>query len=169
MHRERPGAVAWVLATTFAFLSACDDAEPPAPVDDASAPADAGSDARVDTMLDATVDAARDAGTDASEGADAAQDAGTFSCDVAAPTACPDPAPRYADVAPIFTTRCVVCHAGNWNGPWPLNTYEHVADWRDTVRANLLDCTMPPRESGIPMTDEERLQILTWIRCNMPR
>jgi len=28
-------------------------------------------------------------------------------CDVPIPTSCPDPAPRYADVAPVFENRCV--------------------------------------------------------------
>jgi hypothetical protein len=90
-------------------------------------------------------------------------------CSVPAPTACPDPAPRYADVAPIFERRCVICHAGAPGGPWSLADYGHVADWQDTIRANLRDCSMPPPDAGVPMMLEERVAILTWIRCGLPR
>lgn len=92
-----------------------------------------------------------------------------YTCPVPAPTACPDPAPRYADVAPIFEQRCVICHAGNPGGPWSLADYGHVADWQDTIRTNVRDCSMPPADAGVPMTSEERLAILTWVRCGLPR
>jgi hypothetical protein len=91
------------------------------------------------------------------------------SCPVPAPTSCPDPAPHYPDVAPIFERRCVTCHAGAPGGPWSLKDYGHVADWQDTIRSNLRDCSMPPPDAGVPMTIEERLAILTWIRCGLPR
>jgi uncharacterized membrane protein len=90
-------------------------------------------------------------------------------CSVPAPTACPDPAPRYADVAPIFEQRCVICHAGNPGGPWSLADYGPVADWQDTIRTDVRDCSMPPTDAGVPITMEERVAILTWIRCGLPR
>lgn len=90
-------------------------------------------------------------------------------CSVTAPTSCPEPAPGYADVAPIFERRCVACHAGNPGGPWSLADYGHVSDWQDTIRSNVRDCSMPPSDAGIPMTLEERGAILTWIRCGLPR
>ena len=90
-------------------------------------------------------------------------------CSVTAPTTCPDPAPRYADVAPIFESRCVTCHAGAPGGPWSLADYGHVSDWQDTVRSNVRDCSMPPPDAGVPMKLEERLTILSWIRCGLPR
>jgi uncharacterized membrane protein len=101
-------------------------------------------------------------------------DAGTGSeqpstCSVPAPTSCPDPAPRYADVAPIFERRCLTCHSGAPGGPWSLADYGHVADWQDTIRSSMRDCSMPPPDAGIPMTLEERVAILTWIRCGLPR
>ncbi|HVY38604.1 MAG TPA: hypothetical protein VHM31_11735 [Polyangia bacterium] len=90
-------------------------------------------------------------------------------CSVTAPTSCPDPAPRYADVAPIISQRCAMpCHSGVPNGPWPLTDYEHVADWADTVRADLLDCSMPPADGGVPITADDRTAVLTWIRCGAP-
>ena len=119
------------------------------------------------TAIDAGIDASVDAGTIPP---DAAVDAAIFadSCNVSAPTGCPTPMPTYATVAPIIKERCVVCHSPNWSGPWPLDSYRHVADWKEDVRSNLLLCTMPPPESGVQMTRDERLTILTWIRCNMP-
>jgi len=95
-------------------------------------------------------------------------DGGALVCTVQAPTVCPDPAPHWADVAPIFQSRCVECHNGMVGGPWPLMQYQHVADWQDLVRAHVLSCTMPPPDAGVPMTDEERTAILTWILCGFP-
>lgn len=89
-------------------------------------------------------------------------------CDVTAPTECPAPAPVYADVQPIFQGKCVSCHFSASEGPWPLNSYRHVADWWDVIRDDLLACSMPPRDSNVTLSDEERQLILTWIRCGYP-
>lgn len=96
------------------------------------------------------------------------EDAGLAACTVEAPTACPDPPPRYPDVAPIFQARCAPCHYGAPGGPWPLLQYTHIADWYDTVRAFVLDCSMPPPDGGVSMTNAEREAILTWILCGLP-
>jgi hypothetical protein len=86
-----------------------------------------------------------------------------------APTACPDPAPTFAQVAPIFGERCATpCHSGTPNGPWPLSRYEHIFDWQEDIRSHLLDCTMPPLDGGVAITTEERVVILNWIRCGLP-
>ena len=90
-----------------------------------------------------------------------------FVCNVVAPTECLEPAPRYADVAPILLSRCVICHYGAFNGPWPLSDYQHVADWRDFVRDEILNCSMPPLEGGVVMSNSERKRILEWIRCGL--
>lgn len=89
-------------------------------------------------------------------------------CSVSAPTECPDPAPRYADVAPVLEAKCVTCHSGAAGGPWPLTDYPHVADWQSEVRSELLDCSMPPADAGASITDDERTLILTWLRCGAP-
>ena len=89
-------------------------------------------------------------------------------CTIVAPTACPDPAPSYADVEPTFRERCVVCHMGAADGPWPLTNYGHVASWGPEIRAMLLTCSMPPPEERMPLPNDENLAILTWIRCGMP-
>jgi uncharacterized membrane protein len=86
-------------------------------------------------------------------------------CTVIAPTECAEPAPRYADVAPIFERRCASCHSGVADGPWPLDNYEHVADWALVVRDELVRCAMPPASSGLKITAEERDLILAWVRC----
>jgi hypothetical protein len=89
-----------------------------------------------------------------------------LTCTITAPTTCADPSPRYADVAPIIEARCAgPCHSGIPDGPWPLTDYSHVADWQDVVRADLLDCSMPPPGEGVVMSDAERTAILIWIRC----
>jgi hypothetical protein len=112
-------------------------------------------------------------GKTASDGGEsgAGLDGGVFDvpCTVEAPTSCPDPAPRFDDVSPIFKQRCASCHVSEWTGPWPLDTYPHIADWADVIRGHLLDCTMPPPEAGTPMPNDESEKILTWIRCNTPK
>ncbi len=90
-----------------------------------------------------------------------------LACSVMDPTSCPDPAPHYADVAPIFQSRCVSCHSGD-SGPWPLTDYGSILAWEDIVRSDLLGCTMPPPDAGISMTRDEQIAILTWIRCALP-
>jgi hypothetical protein len=104
---------------------------------------------------------------DPSDGGTSA-DTGALVCTIQAPTVCPAPVPHWPDVQPIFERRCVLCHNGIPGGPWPLLQYSHVADWNDVVRAMLLDCSMPPPDAGVPMPDEERTAILTWILCGFP-
>jgi hypothetical protein len=88
-----------------------------------------------------------------------------YACTVQAPTTCPDPPPHYPDIQPIIQRACVPCHQGLPGGNWPLLQYSHVADWQDVIRAMVLDCSMPPPDAGVPISDEERVAILTWIRC----
>ena len=101
----------------------------------------------------------------------ASGDAGTsYSCvEVDSPTSCPDPAPRFEDVARIFGQRCASpCHSGTPNGPWPLSSYDDIAAWPDEIRSRLEDCEMPPSDAGVPLTRGEKLAILTWIQCGLP-
>lgn len=84
-------------------------------------------------------------------------------CNVTAPTDCPTPV-RYVDVEPIFMARCWSCHDGRGD-QWALTSYDHAADWFDTIRSQMLACTMPPPDSGLTMLDSEREQLLMWIRC----
>jgi uncharacterized membrane protein len=89
-------------------------------------------------------------------------------CAPTAPTECPEPAPHYPDVAPIFERRCASCHTGVKDAPWPLDNYDHVADWALVIRDELLQCLMPPSDSGVAMTPEERQAVLVWVRCGHP-
>lgn len=111
-----------------------------------------------------------DAGASSDAGArvDSGGEPGAGECMITAPTECPDPALRYADVEPIFQDRCVGCHVGVRGGPWALTSYMHAAAWFAEVRGAMLNCTMPPLDAGIEMPDEERERILTWIRCGYP-
>jgi hypothetical protein len=117
----------------------------------------------------------RDAGAEPLDGevedAENAGDGGLVlvtDCKAMAPRSCPDPSPHWADVYPIFMRRCVSCHNGAGE-QWPLNAYEHVADWYGEIRAQMLACTMPPVDSGIEMPLEDRQTILSWIRCGFPK
>jgi hypothetical protein len=96
-----------------------------------------------------------------------AADPAPFVCDVTAPSSCPEPAPTYATVEPILERRCIPCHDGR-GAEWPLTTYDSAADWYDTIRTMMLDCSMPPLDAGMPMPTSEREQLLTWIRCGYP-
>ena len=82
---------------------------------------------------------------------------------------CSGVVPTYAQLTPVFTRACVVCHDDAAGGPWPLTTYQHVADWQDQVRSEILNCTMPPLDAGIPITWDERQAIFTWVRCGRPK
>lgn len=104
----------------------------------------------------------------ATSGGGPATDGGVAeACAVMVPAACPAQVPRYADVQPTLQQRCVLCHSGQ-SGLWPLTTYQQVTDWYDSVRDDVADCSMPPPDAGVAMTNAERLLILTWIRCGVP-
>jgi uncharacterized membrane protein len=92
-----------------------------------------------------------------------------LACDVTLPTSCSDRSLGYSAVAPIFERRCVGCHSGDPGGPWPLTSYEHVADWANEIRSQMSACTMPPVDAGIAMPPEEREKILVWVRCGAPK
>lgn len=92
-----------------------------------------------------------------------------FVCDVVPPTACPEDAPKYSDVQPIFTEQCGACHGKDWTGEWPLDNYSHISDWQDEIRSELVTCSMPPPDGGVVIALEDRMKILNWIRCGLPR
>lgn len=91
-------------------------------------------------------------------------------CAVVPPEACTATTLRYADVKPAFDTHCVSCHDGATpTGPWPLKTWQDIADWQSLVRDDLANCSMPPADAGTVMTLAEKQQILEWLRCGAPR
>ena len=100
---------------------------------------------------------------------------GDEACNVEPPMACPSDGPTYADIEPILQERCVVCHDGDPDNAlcpdsmcWALEDYTHVKDWKDSIRAAMISCSMPPPESNVTMTNTERMEILEWIRCGTP-
>jgi hypothetical protein len=100
---------------------------------------------------------------------DAAAIGSAVFCMVTAPAACPTPPIHYPDVEPIIQQNCASpCHSGYAGGPWPLTSYEHVADWADNIRSDLLTCYMPPADGGVSLPAADRLAVLTWIRCGYP-
>ncbi len=147
---------------------ACDGSPARAPETTPVADAEVVEDTDTDTSLATDTTPSPDAG-DTGRPADSTPDTSPQACDITAPTACPDPAPTFEVIEPIVDRTCVPCHFGAPEGPWPLDSYEHVTDWRDTIRSAMLDCSMPPPEEDIAMPDEERILILQWIRCGMPR
>jgi hypothetical protein len=181
--------VKWMAALgSCGLLAGCDPAngsgDAGADRDADVAELDAAADAHEEPDAHEAPDAAED--PDAGEDADAGQaardaepqDAGPGDaavepppCTVVAPTSCPDPPPTYADVQPIIAEHCIPCHSPDTpGGPWSLHDYRHVADWQDTIRSNLLACTMPPPDAGMPpLPADESMLILTWLRCDLPR
>ena len=139
-------AAVWLLA-----CSSEDPKLPPAKHDDAGA-ADA---------------ARRDVGPSDAGAADAALPL-PEGCPLTPPASCPSPEPHYADIEPILKDRCFTCHDGTGE-QWGLDNYEHVADWFAEIRAQMVACSMPPLDSGIPMPTSERMQIVQWIRCDYPK
>jgi hypothetical protein len=89
-------------------------------------------------------------------------------CALLATPDCNGPVPTYEQLKPLFNQACVVCHYGQVGGPWPLTSYQDLSDWQDAVRSEVLNCKMPPQDSGIPITFEERQKIFTWVRCGRP-
>ena len=75
----------------------------------------------------------------------------------------------YATVKPILDRACVPCHFSDdvdAGSNWPLTTYSDIQAWDDTIRLDILDCSMPPPGSGFTMTDKERARVMNWIkRC----
>lgn len=93
---------------------------------------------------------------------------GNPSCTLKPATACPSPAPTYAEVSALFDAHCNGCHGG-LEGVWPLTDYDSVSAWQVDIRGELLDCSMPPADAGTVMTDAEKTKILQWLRCGLPK
>jgi uncharacterized membrane protein len=168
MGHRTAGIALQVCLLGFAVLAACSsDDKPktaPARLRDAAVSVDVEA-----TVADAaTADASSTPDAASTPSAAAADSGATATCDAVAPTSCSDPTPHYADVQPIFARRCVSCHDGSGE-EWSLADYEHVADWFEEIRGELLTCMMPPVGSGASITVAERQAILLWLRCDYPK
>jgi cytochrome c5 len=91
-------------------------------------------------------------------------------CPAPRSTVCPADAPSFATtVVPILDAACNGCHdAALPDAPWPLHDYGDVQAWRDLITPDLLDCSMPPPDSGTTLSEVDRQQLLTWITCGSP-
>jgi len=90
-----------------------------------------------------------------------------FVCDTVAPTVCMMNPPTYAEVRPLFEQHCVPCHNGT-GSEWPMTQYQHIFDWKNEIRGDVLNCVMPPYDGGVPMPTADRQKMLEWIRCDLP-
>jgi hypothetical protein len=105
-------------------------------------------------------------------------DAGSTACLTEPyPAGCPTTAVTYGQVQGILQRRCVdTCHnmrtpdPNNNNEPiWSLETYRHAVDWADSIRETINHCMMPPKDSQIPITVEERTLLVQWVNCKTPQ
>ncbi len=95
--------------------------------------------------------------------------AASATCPQDLPTACPSNVPSYqSDVAPIFASRCVVCHSPD--GSDTQRTYVNYAAIyanRGAILDQVYACNMPPSGDPAP-TAPERTKLLTWLICGAP-
>lgn len=119
--------------------------------------------------------AALDANGEVSAELDAGDDAtgpGTMAATCPPPlsTVCAEPSPSFAnDVVPILDARCNSCHDATIpDAPWPLHDRQDVLDWKGIVVDSLLNCTMPPADSGSTLPENERQRLFAWFACDTP-
>jgi hypothetical protein len=137
------------------------------PDTDAALPPENGSDDGSDDGSDVGSD---DGDSDAGPVDSAVDQPAGVACPPPLATVCPDPPPSFAaTIVPILDASCNTCHDPNVPGaPWPLHDYGDVLAWRGVIIPVLLDCSMPPEDSGVSISEVDRQQILTWLACDAP-
>jgi hypothetical protein len=75
----------------------------------------------------------------------------------------------YAQVEPLIVKSCVPCHDGMMTDVWPLTDYGDIAAWASSIKNSILDCSMPPADGGVPITNAERSALVQWVLCKTPR
>lgn len=92
------------------------------------------------------------------------------SCPPPASTVCVQPAPSFAaTITPILDRSCNTCHSdGNPDGVWPLQAWADVAAWSDLIIPDLVNCTMPPPDSGTSFPESDRQLFFAWLACGSP-
>ncbi len=91
--------------------------------------------------------------------------------DLPADDDCPTASPFYEQVAPIFATRCAICHgASGLETKYRFDTYAQVHDvvaTRTLILTQIYGCRMPP--SCAPnLSPDERRTMLKWLVCGAP-
>jgi uncharacterized membrane protein len=81
-----------------------------------------------------------------------------------------DAGPTYNRVRSIINSACVPCHDGSDpDGSWPLTDYDDIAAWASTIKDDMLNCSMPPADGGVPITRHDRDLLVQWLLCDTPR
>jgi len=70
-------------------------------------------------------------------------------------------------ILPILQKSCIPCHDTSApDAAWPLTTYDDVEAWSGVIEGDILRCSMPPADGGVPITSAERLALVNWMICN---
>ncbi|MEM6926936.1 MAG: hypothetical protein AAF602_08420 [Myxococcota bacterium] len=88
-------------------------------------------------------------------------------------------APTFAEVGPIFESRCISCHQEGGIGPFRLDTYADAKPWADASAAATAARSMPPFlvvgdgscgefEDSEWLTDEQLATIADWAAAGAP-
>lgn len=81
------------------------------------------------------------------------------------------------EISRIMQTKCQICHRPNDIAPFPLTSYRHASAYAADIRRAVDERIMPPWKPGesskpfagsFALTEEERLQILTWVDSGAP-
>lgn len=82
---------------------------------------------------------------------------------------CSGGTPSYASaVSPLIASSCGIngCHgSGNGNGPGPLVTYAQIKNAASSIRASVLNGSMP---QGSKLSDAQKSTIICWIDAGTP-
>lgn len=83
----------------------------------------------------------------------------------------------YQDIKPILDQRCAECHLPGGAGPYPLDTYEHAAQYANLALGAVEAGTMPPWTPTTEcrhyaderiMPGEEKQKLRQWVEAGMP-
>ena len=100
----------------------------------------------------------------ASGAACSAGGSGSATCPNDYPSACPTPAPSFAnDVSPLIHANCTPCHGAGQQIP-TLDTYDDVMRAATMISMQVFQCRMPPAPRA-PLTSQQRQIILGWLVC----
>lgn len=92
-------------------------------------------------------------------------------------TAATDEVTYSAHIAQIFQDRCVECHRPGQIAPFPMQTYDDVAGWAETIKEVIEDQRMPPWHADpqhgtfsndARLSDEEKSLIFRWVKSGAP-
>ena len=82
------------------------------------------------------------------------------------------------DVAPILFKSCASCHRPGGLGPMPLMTFDQARPYARSIRAKVVDGSMPPWHAEAPegtflndrrLSEEEQETIVAWVANGSPQ